>query len=61
MSKRFIAVVLISFASVIPLVGCGSKEDDKQPKMQGPVDPKIQPASPGGGKGANKPGDASLP
>jgi len=44
-------------ASTLAL-GCGSKEEDKQPKIQGTPDPRIKgPAKPGGG---GQPGPAEL-
>jgi hypothetical protein len=51
--KRLVVILILS-ALVPGLAGCGSsKNDDKQPKLSGPGDPRIKgPASPSGGKTA---------
>lgn len=56
---------LLSLAATLLLaVGCDSKVQDKQPKLQGQPDPRIQgPANPGasGGQGAGQAGNATIP
>jgi len=59
LSKVLMLAVVVG---TVVLTGCKDAADDKQPKLQGPPDPKIKgPAQPGGAKpGDAKPGDAKL-
>ena len=40
-----LAAVLLPAAILLPVGGCSSGTDDKQPKAVGPIDPKLKPAS----------------
>lgn len=59
--SRNIKPLLAAFVlGAVFTLGCGKKDEDKQPKLQGEPDPQIQgPATPGGGE--NKPGAATVP
>lgn len=48
--KYCLALMLVS-SVVLSTVGCGgsSVDDTKQPKIQGPPDERLKPATPGGG------------
>jgi len=60
--SRSIKPLLAAFVlGAVCTLGCGSKDEDKQPKLKGEPDPQIQgPATPGGG-GENKPGSTTVP
>ena len=53
-----LAASALLLAVLLPLGGCSSSSDDKQPKAAGPADPNLKPAgrSPTGDPGSGKPG-----
>lgn len=57
--KRILVALIAAGGLLCGMIGCGKKDDEKQPQLVNPPDPKLKVASPGDPNGKGKKGGNS--